>query len=73
MQLLTADVLHSLQEHIQAGDIFQLVLSQRFERYTRADPFEIYRSLAQIAYPHIAHCIWKIAQALRIYSQRAAG
>lgn len=27
----------------QAGDIFQLVLSQRFERRTFADPFEIYR------------------------------
>ena len=31
------------KEHIQAGDIFQLVLSQRFERRTQADPFEIYR------------------------------
>ena len=31
------------KERIQAGDIFQLVLSQRFERRTRADPFEIYR------------------------------
>ena len=31
------------KEHIQAGDVFQLVLSQRFERHTRADPFEIYR------------------------------
>lgn len=28
---------------LQAGDIFQLVLSQRFERRTFADPFEIYR------------------------------
>lgn len=35
------------KEHIQAGDIFQLVLSQRFERRTRADPFEIYRCPAQ--------------------------
>ena len=32
-----------VKEHIQAGDIFQLVLSQRFERRTFADPFEIYR------------------------------
>ena len=32
------------KEHIQAGDVFQLVLSQRFERHTQADPFEIYRS-----------------------------
>ncbi|EFN53756.1 hypothetical protein CHLNCDRAFT_25481 [Chlorella variabilis] len=31
------------KEYIQAGDIFQLVLSQRFERRTFADPFEIYR------------------------------
>ncbi|GFR49083.1 hypothetical protein Agub_g11111 [Astrephomene gubernaculifera] len=33
------------KEHIQAGDIFQLVLSQRFERRTFASPFEIYRAL----------------------------
>ena len=34
---------HETKEHIQAGDVFQLVLSQRFERHTQADPFEIYR------------------------------
>ncbi|KDP46514.1 hypothetical protein JCGZ_08486 [Jatropha curcas] len=39
-----AAVLHA-KEHILAGDIFQIVLSQRFERRTFADPFEIYRSL----------------------------
>ncbi|XP_022634723.1 anthranilate synthase alpha subunit 1, chloroplastic-like isoform X2 [Vigna radiata var. radiata] len=33
------------KEHINAGDIFQIVLSQRFERRTFADPFEIYRAL----------------------------
>ncbi|XP_027922297.1 anthranilate synthase alpha subunit 1, chloroplastic-like isoform X3 [Vigna unguiculata] len=33
------------KEHIKAGDIFQIVLSQRFERRTFADPFEIYRAL----------------------------
>ena len=33
------------KEHILAGDIFQLVLSHRFERRTFADPFEIYRAL----------------------------
>jgi len=33
------------KEHIAAGDVFQLVLSQRFERRTFADPFEIYRAL----------------------------
>ncbi|KAL2333347.1 hypothetical protein Fmac_014560 [Flemingia macrophylla] len=33
------------KEHIKAGDIFQIVLSQRFERRTFADPFEIFRAL----------------------------
>lgn len=33
------------KEHILAGDIFQIVLSQRFERRTFSDPFEIYRAL----------------------------
>ena len=33
------------KEHILSGDIFQIVLSQRFERRTFADPFEIYRAL----------------------------
>lgn len=32
-----------VKEHIQAGDIFQLVLSHRFKRRTFADPFEVYR------------------------------
>ncbi|KAM7491936.1 hypothetical protein LguiA_034857 [Lonicera macranthoides] len=33
------------KERIFAGDIFQIVLSQRFERRTFADPFEVYRAL----------------------------
>ncbi|KAL5991506.1 Allatostatin [Asimina triloba] len=33
------------KEHILAGDIFQIVLSQRFEHRTFADPFEVYRAL----------------------------
>jgi len=33
------------KEHIKAGDIFQLVLSHRFERKTKVDPFEVYRAL----------------------------
>ncbi|KAG5629814.1 hypothetical protein H5410_001531 [Solanum commersonii] len=33
------------KEHIASGDIFQIVLSQRFERRTFADPFEVYRGL----------------------------
>jgi len=31
--------------YIQAGDIFQVVISQRLELELRADPFEIYRTL----------------------------
>jgi len=36
------------KEHIVAGDIFQVVLSQRLSRETSASPFEIYRSLRRI-------------------------
>jgi anthranilate synthase component 1 len=34
--------------HIAAGDAIQVVLSQRFERETRADPFTIYRALRMV-------------------------
>ncbi len=33
------------QEYINAGDIFQVVLSQRFQTETTADSFDIYRAL----------------------------
>jgi len=33
------------KEYIAAGDIFQVVLSQRFEVGLRANPFEVYRAL----------------------------
>ena len=33
------------KEHVKAGDIFQLVLSHRFQRSTYADPFDVYRAL----------------------------
>jgi len=33
------------QEYIRAGDIFQVVLSQRLQTETRARPFDIYRTL----------------------------
>jgi len=33
------------KEYIRAGDIFQVVVSQRFSAKTKADPFEIYREL----------------------------
>jgi anthranilate synthase component 1 len=33
------------KQYIRAGDIFQVVVSQRFSTKTKADPFEIYREL----------------------------
>jgi anthranilate synthase component 1 len=33
------------KSYIRAGDIFQVVLSQRFSAKTEADPFEVYREL----------------------------
>jgi anthranilate synthase component 1 len=36
------------KEHILAGDIFQVVLSQRFEFDLGAEPFDMYRSLRQV-------------------------
>jgi anthranilate synthase component 1 len=45
------DFLHSVEiakEHIAAGDIFQVVLSQRLSRRTSADAFSIYRALRRL-------------------------
>jgi anthranilate synthase component 1 len=42
-----ANVLRA-KEHIAAGDIFQVVLSQRLSRQTAAKPFDIYRSLRRL-------------------------
>jgi anthranilate synthase component 1 len=36
------------KEHIRAGDIFQVVLAQRFDVDLQADPFDVYRVLRQI-------------------------
>ena len=35
-------------EHIRAGDIFQVVIGQRFERASKADPFDVYRALPAV-------------------------
>ena len=42
------DAVRLAQTHIKAGDIFQLVLSQRFQRHTKAHPETIYRALRTI-------------------------
>lgn len=36
------------QAHIAAGDVFQVVLSQRFSRPSGADPFAVYRTLRRL-------------------------
>ncbi|MFM8870822.1 MAG: chorismate-binding protein, partial [Actinomycetota bacterium] len=36
------------KEHVRAGDIFQVVLSQRFSIDLEADPFDVYRVLRQV-------------------------
>jgi anthranilate synthase component 1 len=36
------------KEYIAAGDIFQVVISQRLSRQTEADPFTIYRALRMV-------------------------
>ena len=39
------DVVRKAKKYIRDGDIFQVVLSQRFSAKAQADPFEIYRQL----------------------------
>ncbi|HSH01846.1 MAG TPA: anthranilate synthase component I [Anaerolineae bacterium] len=39
------EIVMRAKEHIAAGDIFQVVLSQRLSRETKAHPFAIYRAL----------------------------
>jgi anthranilate synthase component 1 len=36
------------KEHIAVGDIFQVVLSQRFTRQTRVEPFDVYRAVRRL-------------------------
>ncbi len=42
------DAVEVAKEHILAGDIFQVVLSQRFDLDLGADPFDVYRVLRQV-------------------------
>lgn len=45
---LYAKAVEVAKEYILAGDIFQVVLAQRFELDLDADPFDLYRSLRQV-------------------------
>jgi anthranilate synthase component 1 len=42
------DIVRQGKEHIAAGDIFQVVLSQRLTRQSNAHPFDIYRALRRL-------------------------
>ncbi len=42
------DMVRDAKEHIAAGDIFQVVLSQRFTRETNVEPFDVYRAVRRL-------------------------
>ena len=42
------EMVRTAKEHIAAGDIYQVVLSQRFEVDVAADPFTVYRALRYV-------------------------
>ncbi|MDP1715864.1 MAG: anthranilate synthase component I [Anaerolineales bacterium] len=42
------DMVRDAGEHIAAGDIFQVVLSQRFTRDTNVEPFDVYRAVRRL-------------------------
>ncbi len=42
------DMVRAAKEHIAAGDIFQVVISQRFSRETNVESFDVYRSVRRL-------------------------
>src|SRR6185437_520945 len=42
------DAVRKAQEHIRAGDLIQIVLSQRWELRPKATPFQVYRALRMV-------------------------
>lgn len=42
------EAVRTAKEYIRAGDVFQVVLSQRYELQIEADPFDMYRVLRQV-------------------------
>src|SRR5262249_22027685 len=45
---LYCDAVEAAREHIFAGDIFQVVLAQRYDLDLDAEPFDVYRVLRQV-------------------------
>jgi anthranilate synthase component 1 len=41
-------MVRAAKEHIAAGDIFQVVLSQKFSRETQVEPFDVYRAVRRL-------------------------
>ncbi|GAB1472025.1 anthranilate synthase component I [Chloroflexota bacterium] len=42
------DIVRDAKERVAAGDIFQVVLSQRFTRKTNVEPFDVYRAVRRL-------------------------
>ncbi len=42
------DIVEKARDYIRAGDVFQVVLSLRFEVENREDPFEVYRAIRSL-------------------------
>lgn len=42
------DMVRDAKEYVVAGDIFQVVLSQRFTRETNVEPFDVYRAVRRL-------------------------
>ena len=50
------DIVRKAKKYIRAGDIFQVVLSQRFSVKVQAEPFEVYRQLRALnPSPYLFH------------------
>src|SRR6516225_4772730 len=50
------DIVRKAKKYIRAGDIFQVVLSQRFSAQAQAEPFEVYRQLRALnPSPYLFH------------------
>jgi anthranilate synthase component 1 len=55
------------QGHVEAGDVFQVVLSQRFDRATESTPLDVYRALRSInPSPYMYHI--NLSDACGVYS-----
>jgi anthranilate synthase component 1 len=47
-ELTFTNTVREAKGHVEAGDVFQVVLSQRFDRETESSPLDVYRALRSI-------------------------